>query len=283
MRNLFRVSQKEFVDLLSSRMVLIILAGFFIIILLSFINLNYAVPVVLQTGIGVRMEHVNSFGLFFSDWLFMNLIGFFGPIVGIIIGCSSIVSERQRNALNTLLVKPLYRDTIINGKIIGSLAFLALVVTCAMAFYTSLVLILYGNLIAPTLGDYISMLPIIFIFSMTMISIFVSMAILLSLLIRNQTFALIFSTIILYLFDNMEGYAHLISGIFPEKDIIVRDLLVGLTPTGSLMSIRNNLFISSRNILDSFQVVLPDLIKFLLYVTIACVVSYIIFVRRDEA
>jgi ABC-2 type transport system permease protein len=229
------------------------------------------------------MEHVDSFGLFFSDWLFMNLIGFFGPIVGIIIGCSSIASERHRNALNTLLVKPLYRDTIINGKIIGSLAFLALVVTCAMAFYTSLVLILYGNLIAPTMGDYIFRLPIIFLFAMTMMSIFVSIAILLSLLIRNQTFALITGTLVLYLFDNMEGYAQIISKMFPENDVIVRNFLVGLTPTGSQMSIRNNLFDSSLDVLDSFQAVLPDLLKFLLFVAVVCVASYIVFVRRDES
>lgn len=283
MKNLLRVSRKEFVDLLSSPVIFILLAGFFIMITLSFINLNYTLPVVLQTGIGIRNEHVDSLGLFFSDWLFLNLIGFYGPIVGVMIGCSSIASECHSNALNTLLVKPLYRDTIINSKIIGSLSFLALVVVCAIAFYTSLVLVLYGNLIAPTFGDYISRLPIVFIFAITTIAVFVTLSMLISILIRHQTFALIISTITLYLFDNMEGYAWVIGNIFQGKESIVRDFITGLTPTGGLMSIRDNIFNNSYSFKDSLEAVLPDLIKFLLYIVVACVFSYIAFIRRDEA
>ncbi len=283
MSNLLRVLRKEFVDLVSSPMVLIILAGFFVMITLSFINLNYTLPTVIRMGVGLRNEHVDNMGLFFSDWLFLNLIGFYGPIVGVMIGCSSIASERHRYALNTLLAKPLYRDTIINGKLLGSLAFLALVVAGAIAFYTSLVLVLYGSLIASTFGDYLSRLPIVFVFALTTMAVFVSLSILVSLLIRNQTFALIIGSLIVYLFYNLEGYARVIGNLFPGKEVVVQNFVVGLTPIGYLLSIRNNLFDSSHGLTESFTAVLPDLVKFLLYVAVACVFCYIVFMRRDEA
>lgn len=283
MSNLSRVLRKEFVDLVSSPMVLIILVGFFIMITLSFVNLNNMLPVIIQTGIGTRNEHVNNIGLFFADWLFLNLIGFYGPIVGVMIGCSSIASERHRYALNTLLTKPLYRDTIINGKMLGSLAFLALVVAGAIALYTSLVLVLHGNLIAPEFGDYVSRLPVVFAFALTAMAIFVSLSMLVSLLISNQTFSLIVSSLIVYLFYNLEGYARVIGNLFQGKELVVQDFIVGLTPIGGLLSIRNNVFNGSYGPVEALGAVLPDLAKFLLYVVVACVFSYILFLRRDEA
>ncbi len=283
MSNLLRISQKEFIDLMSSPMVLILLAGFFTMIALSFINLNYTIPVIIETNIGLRNEHVDSMGLFFSDWLFLNLIGFYGPIVGVMIGCSSIASERYRNALNTLLVKPLYRDTIINGKIIGSMAFLMVVVACVIAFYTSLVLVLYGNLIAPALDDYVSRLPVIFVFSLTTMAIFLTISILVSLLIKSQTFAMIISSIILYLFCNLEGYAMFIGNLFPGNEIVIQNFLTSLTPTGGMMEVRDRIFNSTYGLVESFEAVIPDIVKFLLFITVACIFSYIIFIRREDA
>lgn len=46
-----------------------------------------------------------------------------GTIIGIMIGFSTISSEKFGKALNILVTKPLYRDTIINGKIIACIGF----------------------------------------------------------------------------------------------------------------------------------------------------------------
>jgi ABC-type transport system involved in multi-copper enzyme maturation permease subunit len=118
---------------------------------------------------------------------------------------------------------------------------------------------------------------------MIKIALFVSISTFLSIFIKNQTFSLITGVIILYLFDNLEGYARVIAGMFPEKDIVVQDLIVGLTPTGSLMTMRNVIFDNSFDAISSFQMIVPDIIKFLIYVVIACGASYIIFTRRDIA
>ena len=60
-----------------------------------------------------------------------------GPIIGVIIGCSTISAERMGNALNTLITKPVYRDTIINGKIMGSLIFFAAYIFFIMLIFTA--------------------------------------------------------------------------------------------------------------------------------------------------
>jgi ABC-2 type transport system permease protein len=288
MGNLIRVSRKDFSDLLGSPMTLIVLSGFFIMLSFSFILMNQAVPSVIATGIGMRMEHVDSFGMFFAEWLLTDLVTFFGPILGVVIGCSAIASERHMNALNTLLSKPLYRDTIINGKIVGSLAFLALVILCTMAFYTSVVLVLYGNLMAPTLSDYLSRLPLVFLYAMTIIAIYVTISMLISLLVKKQAFALVIGTLVLYVFQSIgtTSFVDPVSNLFPENSLMIRDLINSLTPSSTsihFLSIENYLFNSSYEILDSLQLVLPDLARFWLYSALAIIFSYIIFIRRDEA
>lgn len=42
-----------------------------------------------------------------------------GAIIGIVIGFDSISGERERGTLKFILTQPLYRDTLINGKILG--------------------------------------------------------------------------------------------------------------------------------------------------------------------
>ncbi|PKP54416.1 MAG: hypothetical protein CVT90_01365 [Candidatus Altiarchaeales archaeon HGW-Altiarchaeales-3] len=42
-----------------------------------------------------------------------------GAIIGIIIGVDAISGERERGTLKFLLTQPIYRDTLINGKLLG--------------------------------------------------------------------------------------------------------------------------------------------------------------------
>jgi ABC-2 type transport system permease protein len=287
MNNLLRVSRKDFCDLLGSPMILVILFAFFIIMSFSFILTNQSVQSAIASGIGMRLEHVDSFGMFFADGLLNDLVMFFGPVIGVVIGCSAIASERQRNALNTLLTKPLYRDTIINGKIVGALAFLALVILCIMAFYTSVVLILYGNLMAPTFGDYLSRLPLVFLYALTSLAVNVTISMLISLLVQKQAFALVISTIILCIFHSTgTNIVGPLSNLFPDKNLMISDLLNSLMPSDAsihFLTIEDYLFNSSYGFMDSLRLVLPDLAKYWLYSALMIIFSYIIFIRRDEA
>jgi len=55
----------------------------------------------------------------FQKLIYSQGITVIGAIIGIVIGFDSISGERERGTLKFLLTQPLYRDTVINGKILG--------------------------------------------------------------------------------------------------------------------------------------------------------------------
>ncbi len=57
-----------------------------------------------------------STGKLFS---FVQFIGFFGPLIGIILGFDAINRERTGRTLSKLVAQPIYRDAIINGKFLA--------------------------------------------------------------------------------------------------------------------------------------------------------------------
>lgn len=170
MTNLRNLMRKEFQDLVNSRMVLVILLGFFAIIVFH-IYYSYTM---LSDGEISQLLFGSNVGLALANLLLSVFVTYFGPIVGVMIGCTSIANERHKNTLNTLLVKPVFRDTIINSKILGSLLFLALIIGTSIIFYTSCIFILCGSSLSSALFDYLTRLPFIFIISLILISFFFS-------------------------------------------------------------------------------------------------------------
>ena len=75
-----------------------------------------------------------STGKLFS---FVQFIGFFGPLLGIILGFDAINRERSGRTLSKLAAQPIYRDSIINGKFLAG-------VTMITILMVSLVLIIAG-------------------------------------------------------------------------------------------------------------------------------------------
>ncbi len=279
MENLLNMVKKEFQDLISSRMVLVILLGYSIYILFHV----YHSYTILSSGSGSELQYGSNVGLALANWLLSVLATYLGPIIGIMIGCTSIADERHKNTLNTLLVKPIFRDTIINGKIIGSLLFLALIIGVTIAFYTSCLFVLCGNILASTFYDYISRLPFIFFISLILISIFLVGSILLSLLIKNQAFALIMGTILVYLSNYVykADFVLSIARVFPEYGNSIMSFIYNFAPTGPLIDIRNYLFNDSISITMAIQYVFPDLFKFFIFVFILIVFCYVVFIRCD--
>ncbi len=256
---------------------LIVLAAFFIYII-STVYLFYTV----LNGIhpGQLMFHENT-GIAADNYVFFTL-AFYGTIMGIIIGCSTISAERMGNALNTLIVKPVYRDTIINGKLLGSLVFLAIVIIFYILIFTLGFLLLCGNAIAPFLVDYFSRLPFVFLFVMVYTTVFLSISLFISLLIKNQSFAMILSTLTVYIsmMLYLPSVATNINNILPGYGL--DSLCVSLSPEGTLwLQVQPKFMDVNLGAYDAFISVLPEFTRFLLYIIIVMALSYIIFVRRD--
>lgn len=280
MNNVLVIARKELADLLSNRMVLLIIIAFFIYLIFwtyDFYNvLNGGVP-------GAQVMFNDNLGIAAVNYIFF-LLCWFGTILGVIIGCSTISSERIGNALNTLATKPMYRDTIINGKIVGSLTFLAAVTFFFTIIYTSIIFILCGNAVAPFMYDYFSRLPFVFLFIMVFILVFLSLSMLISLLVRDQAFAMILSTLTVYMSNKFSTtVSNNLNNLFPDNGLT--EFLASLSPYSMMWEggVQARFMDTSLGAYDAFLAIFPDFAKMLLIVVVITALNYTIFVRRDIA
>jgi len=118
----------------------------------------------------------------------------YGSLVAIVLGFTSISEELDGKALNNLLVKPLYRDTIINGKIIGTLGFALCLFLFTTALYTIFMFIYYGvilNSFSRLIDVYIPLfmggLPLVIVLTLLCFFFFYALSIVYALYFKNQT------------------------------------------------------------------------------------------------
>ena len=122
--NVFIIAQKEFADNVWSP--------------------RFAVLMFIFLCISFSYTYSTKFGSSFIDAV--QTIAIFAPVIGIALGFDAVVKERRRNSLNVLLTHPVFRDTIITGKILGAMMTLALVVFLVIAVITGTSLIISGKL-----------------------------------------------------------------------------------------------------------------------------------------
>lgn len=283
MGNVLNIAKKEFADLISNKAVIIILVVF--LFLIAKCTYDYYYFNVLTNG------HIVAKAL---AWRILAGIWFeltrYGSLVCMIIGFSLISSERKDGALNTLLVKPLYRDTILNGKLLGALEFISCTFIFAVMLFISLLFVFLGNPIISIMPDIILRMPLIFILSMMYVTIFLALSMIITILIKNQAFALILSTIIiaiseLVLTDDFTGniYYFMTGNIALGKNSIT-SFIMELSPDGVSSVLTNSKFFDPTvSLWNSFPSVEFEIIRLVLYMIIMIVLCYIVFTRRDVA
>lgn len=272
--NVFKIAGKEFEDLANSKLVFIIITVYLLLIIKTIYDGYIVAPEIIKNG--------NLAGnILMGLWYILTA---YGSLVSIVIGYSSISSERKGNALNTLMIKPLYRDTIINGKLIGTLGFITCLFCIATIIYSLITLIFYGNYISAILSVMISRIPIILFLSLVHVMIFLSLSMLISLIVKNQAMALILGVIILslsHLVPDLD-FSWNISLILGIKDTEVSNIISHLSPDGlSLALVDSPIFDPAIGIWSALQSTSSELIMLVLYMVIAIILNYIVFIRRD--
>lgn len=132
--NVFVLAQKEFADNINSAKIKTL-----IFVLIS-ILLSISVVVGKSGGIiftGRGIEIVQVIGLFF-------------PLLGFALGFDQIIKDRRSCSLVTLLTHPVFRDSIIAGKILGGLLTLFIVISISVAVVFGSMLAISGISIAYT-------------------------------------------------------------------------------------------------------------------------------------
>lgn len=278
MGNVFHIAKKEFVDLLDSELVLIILVGYLLLILLNIYDTNHYV-----TTYTSYINNDNAVYALFNP--FLHSLAFYGSAVGIVIGCSSISSEMSGNALNVLTVKPLYRDTIINGKLLGSFGFLGLILGLTTMLYYSGIMLTCGGLVEMYFLDCLVRLPLAFFIAFLVSGAFMALSMVVGILIKEQTFSLMVGFILIYLSylvasTNFNNNLAMTLGIDPGT---VNNVLFESSPVTIIFSIGNDLFNTSLTVNGVLDAITPYILKLLIILIVAVVLSYIAFIRRDIA
>lgn len=279
MGNILNIAKKEFNELIGNKIVLIILTVFLFLIIKS----TYDYYDALAHG-QLLIEDLAS-GILLSIWYILSS---YGSLVCIVIGFSLVSSEKIGSALNTLLTKPLYRDTIINGKLLGALGFIACTFIMAIVLFISALFITIGSPAVSVLPDILSRLFVVFILSLIYAMIFFALSMLIALLVKDQAFALILSVIMLRISDLITNadfvgnIYYLLSGSLIIKDSAAIRFISELSPSGiSLVLTSGNFFNPKLSLWSAFSLAEFEILRLVLYMVITITLCYIVFIRRD--
>ncbi|HJH25278.1 MAG TPA: ABC transporter permease [Methanophagales archaeon] len=160
-KRLFNVVKKEFIDHLTSRKFILILALFLIIS-----------AVAMEQGIGDYNKRLEDYkeqisqvgeeeeGFYLMPkkpsilFIFQRMrwqMPLFGAILAIAMGFDLVTREKESRSLKSLLSHPVYRDEIINGKALGGI--LALVFAVGIAFLILFAMLLLFSIV-PDLDEF---------------------------------------------------------------------------------------------------------------------------------
>jgi ABC-2 type transport system permease protein len=275
--NVLIIARKEFSDLLSDKMILVTICVY---LLLSAASIS-----AYYSGVSAN-KILNVYGATTGELLYVLIE--YGAIVGIIIGVTSISNERRNNALNILISKPLYRDTIINGKLIGSFCALLCIFILVAAFYTAGLLIFCGNFVAPFLFDYAMRLPVQVIVALIYVMVFICLAMSISILVKDYAVAVIlsiFSWSILLLFQSSSFAGVIVPYITSHISVNYHDaqtLFESLSPHTMIDWISNSgIFDPSVSFTNGLNSMMINVVELLIYMAVAVIICYIAFLRSD--
>lgn len=269
MSNVMIIAKKEFLDLLNSKLVLIILAFYMIMILTSFYiiyNSNINDPkglILMEPGYDVC---------------------YFGSLVAVVLGFSSMSIETSGKALNTLLVKPLYRDTIINGKMMGVLVFLSWIFWITAAVYTLAIYLIVGNLISPYIIFYVERLPFIFLLYLLCSMLFYSISVLMTILFKEQSFALFMGLLFWIILVSFMNDVVIVQNIADSLNLLSGGQYFSLINTSSPISMIRSILGEDVDSIDAW--VFRDVSKIfvlMLYCFVSTILAYVAFLWRDVA
>ncbi|HYA21997.1 MAG TPA: ABC transporter permease subunit [Thermoproteota archaeon] len=104
-------------------------------------------------------------------------LGYMAPLLGIALAFDAISGERERGTLRILLSRPLYREDVINGKMISAAAVIGLTIVASTLLSVSASILLQG--ITVTADDIVRLgffvvISILFAFAYYAISLFIS-------------------------------------------------------------------------------------------------------------
>lgn len=197
------VIKKEISDALKNKLFLIILGMLFLLTIVSVVLGAYQVRVNLDSynqsvsflkSLGkTNLPAAPSLNPLSASKSFVNYIGLLGALLAIILGNSSVVKEKRSGTLKLILSRQIFRDSFLNGKVIGNILLLFFITL--FTFIISLISVVFISTAALT-GDDISRMFMFFMMSFLYMIFFVVLGIFMAVTIPNGNKALLITVII---------------------------------------------------------------------------------------
>ncbi|RLG94849.1 hypothetical protein DRO37_04285 [Candidatus Bathyarchaeota archaeon] len=188
MAGMWTIAKKEIIDHLTSVRFIIIFAVLVILILCSAYE---GVQQYFKEGSRMLIPGQSAFLAVFT-WGITEKIAVVGSLLGIAIGFAAISQERDSGSLITLLTHPVFRDSVINGKLMAGACALIFASFTAIALALTTVITLTG--VAPTGDETARLLTFMGISGLYMI-MWLGVSMFFSVVMRDTTSSLLASII----------------------------------------------------------------------------------------
>jgi ABC-2 type transport system permease protein len=200
MRPEFIVAVKEFKDYLSNKVFLAIFGLLVLITIASVVagmgtyndrltSYNSILSTASRNATAFQPEMPSMMVVFES---FNSIFVIAGWVLAIIIGFSLISKEKETGSLKLLLARPIFRDSIINGKILGATSIL--VISLAAAFLVAVAVLLFEGIVPS--GDDLTRLVLFFLMIVLFSLSFLAISIAASAISKNSTMAILLALVI---------------------------------------------------------------------------------------
>ncbi|HOI58644.1 MAG: ABC transporter permease subunit [Methanoculleus sp.] len=224
---LLNVARKEFSDHITSRRFVIILALFLVISAVSIHdgieNYNNSLE-----SYNEQLQRMEEFEDPYSSWMpekpsimyvFISMMSYMtalGGILALAIGFDLVSKEKESRSLKTLLSHPIYRDEIINGKVLGGVGALGFAMALSLAIAIAMLLIFS---VVPTVDEFAAIL-VFGAASLGLLLAYFAIALTMSTVAKESGNALIYTLVIFAI----------VSSLLPMLGMMAADALAGDPP-----------------------------------------------------
>ena len=150
-----------------------------------------------------------------------------GAILAAILGYNALIEEKESGGLKLILSRPVYRDQLLIGKLLGNTAVIATLL--GLVFIFNLILLVAVGGIFPTVGE-VARLFVFIIMALAYMFIFLSISMLLSIRLNSSATVFLVSLVLWVLF----------SFVIPQETAVSRAINY-LSPTWHLRNIGGQL------------------------------------------
>lgn len=187
-RNIVTIAGKEFADSIGSPVFLALIITFTLITFIFSYQQGLAAEYMSQMG-----RESTSSVLMLGLKSISGIITWFAPLIGIALSFDAVIREQKSGSMNVLLTHPVFRDTIIMGKLLGFMLTLFLVLSISVAVSVGTLLVLIGEVVSTM---ELTRIALYVLFTFLYVLVFLGIGVILSIVVKDAADSLVYNVVI---------------------------------------------------------------------------------------